>query len=552
MNRQKQALFAIFVFASLLLASSLGFGQTNGSTKKPSAHSTPAPSAACAAGQMRCVTQADRQDAAKRSAVVRSAHPATAVSATPNVVSKFPMARRQALSAPTPLLPGCPTPVMNPGGQPDYMSGCVPNYANSPLPVTDPITGAYVSGGLRKFIDPLPLIPFAVADTITYPGSDYYEISLVEYTQQMHSDLPNKTLLRGYVQTNNGTDLNGQNTIVPAPVQYLGPLIVATKNRPVRVKFTNKLPLTGSPDQFGQDGNLFIPMDSTVMGAGMAPDGSAYPQNRGGIHLHGGNTPWISDGTPHQWTTPAGESTSYPKGVSVRDVPDMLPTGPGEMTFFYTNQQSARLMFYHDHGYGITRLNVYAGVAAGYLLQDTVEQTLVNGGTIIPPTGPSVTVPAGTIPATQLPLVIQDKTFVPSPSQLTAQDPTWNWGPKDLSGNFLEGNLWFPHVYMTNQNPYDMLGVNAMGRWDWGPWFWPAMDPSTLKQGEIPCPTPFNITQTCPGTPNPSLTPEAFMDTPVVNGAAYPYVNVDPKPYRLRILNASNDRSLNLQLYQAF
>ena len=34
------------------------------------------------------------------------------------------------------------------------------------------------------------------------------------------------------------------------------------------------------------------------------------------------------------------------------------------MTFYYTNQQSARLLFYHDHAYGITRLNVYAGEAA--------------------------------------------------------------------------------------------------------------------------------------------------------------------------------------------
>ncbi len=25
-------------------------------------------------------------------------------------------------------------------------------------------------------------------------------------------------------------------------------------------------------------------------------------------------------------------------------------------------------MFYHDHAYGITRLNVYAGEAAGYLI----------------------------------------------------------------------------------------------------------------------------------------------------------------------------------------
>ena len=36
----------------------------------------------------------------------------------------------------------------------------------------------------------------------------------------------------------------------------------------------------------------------------------------------------------------------------------------------YTNQQSARLMFYHDHSWGITRLNVYAGEAAGYLITD--------------------------------------------------------------------------------------------------------------------------------------------------------------------------------------
>ena len=27
-------------------------------------------------------------------------------------------------------------------------------------------------------------------------------------------------------------------------------------------------------------------------------------------------------------------------------------------------------MFYHDHAWGITRLNVYAGEAAGYLLTD--------------------------------------------------------------------------------------------------------------------------------------------------------------------------------------
>ena len=41
------------------------------------------------------------------------------------------------------------------------------------------------------------------------------------------------------------------------------------------------------------------------------------------------------------------------------------------------------------------------------------------------------------------------------------------------------------------------------------------------------------------------------MDTPLVNGTAYPYLTVEPKAYRFRILNACNDRILNLQLYYA-
>ena len=37
-------------------------------------------------------------------------------------------------------------------------------------------------------------------------------------------------------------------------------------------------------------------------------------------------------------------------------------------------------MFYHDHALGITRLNVYAGMAAGYLVTDPVEDGLINSG----------------------------------------------------------------------------------------------------------------------------------------------------------------------------
>ena len=54
-----------------------------------------------------------------------------------------------------------------------------------------------------------------------------------------------------------------------------------------------------------------------------------------------------------------------------------------------------------------------------------------------------------------------------------------------------------------------------------------------------------------PGNPNPSIPGESFLDTQLVNGTAYPYLEVEPRAYRFRVLNASNDRFLNLQLYVA-
>jgi FtsP/CotA-like multicopper oxidase with cupredoxin domain len=425
--------------------------------------------------------------------------------------------------------------------------------------------GGTLSGGIRKFKDTITLpaanLQIATPDTTTFPGSDYYVIGLKEYTAQMHSDLP-PTRLRGYCQMN----------IPGAPgacnPSYLGPTIIATKNRPVRVLFINMLPT-------GAGGNLFIPTDTTYMGAGMAPGGGMYTQNRATLHLHGGATPWISDGTPHQWTAPAGEMGPA-RGASVQFVPDMWfdashnvilscaglgactttgatnDPGPGKLTFFWTNQQGGRLMFYHDHAYGITRLNVYAGEAAGYLLVDPVEETALAAATV-----------PGTITATPdlahlVPLVIQDKTFVPTGPEVSFEDPTWLNGFGTRPGFTNTGDLWFPHVYTTNQNPADQGGANAFGRWDYGPWTLPGNQTNLLaaspeSQVQLACTSSAfpNQAVNCPITPNPSGTPEGFMDTPVVNGKAYPVLHVAPEAYRFQILAASNDRSWNLQWYLA-
>jgi len=462
--------------------------------------------------------------------------------------------------------------------------------AVSSVTVVTPGSG-YVTTGLRKFVDNVALlgptgvnnlgqyIPVAVADTTTYPGTDYYEIALVEHQEQMHSDLP-PTTVREYVQLSTGIVpgaqipltypggspilINGQPALAVDNPHYLGPAIVAVKNRPVRILFRNLLPA-------GQAGDLFVPVDVTVMGSGMGPDLGGTPEpdpqrpmcgetpknpgcfteNRATLHLHGGISPWISDGTPHQWVAPADDNTAYPQGVSAQNVPDMPDPGPGALTFFWTNQQSARLMFYHDHAWGITRLNVYVGEAAAYLITDPTEQALID---------------QGIIPVDQIPLVIQEKTFVPDNTQLAVEDPTWDvarWGGL--------GGLWLPHVYVPAQNPGDSSGVNQFGRWAYGPWFWPPTSnidhppianpyycgPDGLDANGQPCaPACDSDVQWCeppliPGTPYLSMGMEAFNDTPVVNGTAYPTITVDPKAYRMRILNAANDRFWNLHLYRA-
>lgn len=478
-----------------------------------------------------------------------------------------------------------------PGYQPPFLIG--PNL----FPSAETCTGPVVPGsGIQKFVDTLPglcdvtgandlgtCLPIAKPDQSTFPGADYYELGLKDYLSQFHRDLPNKTKVRGYYQKNTADPFASRNN-------YLGPFIVARTNRPVRVKFVNELGV-------GAAGDFFIPVDKSLSGTDLGPDGTPYTQNRATVHLHGGNSPWISDGTQHQWTTPVGENTTtHKRGVNVEFVPDMWfdvngnplsgcsgqvscgiagatnDPGDGRLTFYWTNQQSGRLMFFHDHAYGITRLGVYAGEAAGYLLVNPPDEDRLATATVPGTLGTKYFDPASTVPTATdpdlthvIPLVIQDKTFVPPAAQLAQQDPTWD--PTLWSG---EDGLWYPHVYTPNQwpgNP-DLSSTNPMGRWDYGPWFWPVQSSltSVTWDGQIvnrpltvPCRSALavdplanpNGDTECPSTPSPSMVPESFLDTPVVNGTAYPTLTVDPAAYRFQILNAANERNFNLSLFVA-
>ena len=451
-------------------------------------------------------------------------------------------------------------------------SGPVPVLANGVPTIRQDGSGLPIMGttgtAMRKFVDPLQLfgaananaagqyIPVAVPQKwVNMEGQttadDYYEIAAVEYSQQLHSDLPKATHLRGYVQLETTANAatskhialtypNGTAITDPARVSatnptgqvyaydnphHLGPVINATSGTAVRVKFSNYLPAGSS---------FFLPVDPTLGGAGLGPDGvTSYTQNRAGMHLMGGQAPWVSAGTPHQWVAPAGEAAAYAagigKGASTQNVPDMPDPGPGAMTLYFPNQMSGRFTFIRDETLGIARLNTYAGLEAAYRVSDPIEQTLVNGGTLSGGgLAAPVTVAAGTLPAAELPLVFEDKTFVPA--NVAQQDALWDttkWG--------VPGDLWFPHVYETNQDPTQANGTNPVGRWDYGPLFWPIFQVSPDK-----------------GTlPSPSFVPEAYLDTLLVNGTAYPTVTVEPKAYRVRLANASTDRFINLGFYLA-
>ena len=181
-----------------------------------------------------------------------------------------------------------------------------------------------------------------------------------------------------------------------------------------------------------------------------------------------------------------------------------FPTTVGTGTYYFPNDLSARLAWYHDHAMGITRLNAYAGMATAYLMIDSFELAMVNSGLLPDLVG--------------VPLVIQDKSFVGE--NILKQDPNWKWGGP--------GSLWYPHTY----EPNDLPGrdPNPTGRWDWGP----TVDP------------PAHGTKPLPPV---SCVPEAYFDTIVINGALYPKMAVQPKRTRFRLLNGSQARVFHLSLH---
>lgn len=341
--------------------------------------------------------------------------------------------------------------------------------------------------GITKFAATLPAlgpggannlgnyIPVLSPNKTKFPGTDYYEIVARQFTQQLHPSLP-ATTFWGYADAKTRDS------------KYLGGVIVANRGTPVKLKITNLLPPTH-----------ILPVDSTAIDAPVAAEVGGRV-DRLAVHLHGGLIPWTSDGGPFSWFSNPANPGGFTHGSSF-----LNGAGPGSAIYDYPNDQSARFIWYHDHAYGITRLNAYAGVASAYLITDEAETLLVKGG-VLPDLGGAF--PLG------IPLIIQDKSFWDP-----AGDPNYNLVVPGAN----TGSLWYPHIY--EGPPLPTMAIpplnDGTGRWDLGP-----------------------------GTPpDVSLIPEAFLDTSLVNGAPYPKLPVAPRRYRFRLLNGSQARFYNLQLY---
>jgi spore coat protein A len=254
---------------------------------------------------------------------------------------------------------------------------------------------------LLAYVDPLPIPPRLAIPANGAPAT----VRMSAFKQKVHRDLP-PTTLWGY----NGT--------------WPGPTIEVRSGQQFAVKWENHLPK-----------RHFLPLDYTVHG-----EEQKVPPVRAVVHVHGAQTLPEHDGYPDAWITTDGK-----KGAFYQPGPNLYP-----------NTQPAAMLWYHDHAIGITRLNIYAGLAGFYLIRDDREDALNL------PSGPY-----------EIPLMVQDRLFLP------------------------DGSLYYP------------AAVN--------------------------------------GT-HPVWVQEFFGNTVCVNGKAKPYLEVEPRKYRFRMVNGSNARFYHLSL----
>ena len=305
-------------------------------------------------------------------------------------------------------------------------------------------------------------VPNALDPSFLYQdlGGGNYQVGMYQTNQSLGlvnpaTSAPIQTTVWGY----------GEST---ATATFPGKTFIVQKDQPIDVQWQNNLVTAG-----GQPLPHLLPVDTSLhwayslhgyMGNSIATDGVPVVP-----HLHGGHTESDSDGNPEYFWSPTvnGQTVYGPRFV--------------KSLYHYDNDQEAATLWYHDHALGITRLNVYAGLAGFYIVRDSRDTGL--------PTNP-LNLPAYPYESA---LVVQDRMFDS------------------------DGQLFFPAF------PGDPMWADFIT--DEG-----------LKDEDVP---------------QPSVLAEFFGDHILVNGQIWPKMQVEPRHYRLRLLNGSDSRFYVFHLRQA-
>jgi FtsP/CotA-like multicopper oxidase with cupredoxin domain len=141
---------------------------------------------------------------------------------------------------------------------------------------------------------------------------------------------------------------------------------------PLEVKWENRLgglpfPITGKDNTslgFGDYTGRSV-VDTNLHWAYSLHGYEGFTIEKDGVpivpHVHGGHSDFQFDGNPEFFFSP-GYTIRGPQWV--------------EKKYQYDNSQPAGTVWYHDHALGITRLNVYTGMAGFYIIRDDFDTGL--------------------------------------------------------------------------------------------------------------------------------------------------------------------------------
>jgi spore coat protein A, manganese oxidase len=247
--------------------------------------------------------------------------------------------------------------------------------ASDKIPQT-PLPGSSIA----QFVTPLP----------TFAGrritSSSLQVGMYEFQQKVLPDAIYASLPPPY---NKGSYLWGYGVGAPgAAPSYPGVTVEAKKGTATTITYVNNFPANPILRKY-------LTIDQTIHWADPLLTGHTDNVYTGPIptvvHLHGGEDQSTSDGVPEAWFTNNG---LHGKGYYTYS-----PTSPNAAVYHYPNNQQATTLWFHDHTLGITRINVFSGMAAFYFLRDSYDTGLA--------TNP-LRLPAGNY---EVELLIQDRQF---------------------------------------------------------------------------------------------------------------------------------------------